>query len=525
MKMSTDHLQNNGPDNDKAKWIDILQSITLTLFALMFIPIVTAALKYTAYFDPDLYRQEHVIFHSDSIFANIIMFFLLYAAFFLLSRRIRTERHEKVILLFLFLAGLLWVAVCGSTPGGDSAHVFNLASELNHHHYEILKVPENLYYFSIYPFQLGMVMFIQLITLFVDKGGYMIEQLFNVVLLTASFHCELSLMSLLFPDGHQRKTLSLLLLISSQAVLMCTFCYGIIPSYSFTIMAICRFVRWSKDQSAKNLILSLLFLTLAVILKQNAMIVMIAVCVILFCMSVRQKKIRLLLYIVPFIILPVFSNRLVISYYERTCDVELGEGLNMSNWFVLGASEGPMYFGWDNAYVPQLRKQTGDNIPLMNEISEGRAKEVINGMKKDPVSALRKYHWKNTSQWAETTYQSIWISRVKQHLNLLGSGYRIVYDHEGTICRIMDHTAQFVYVFFLIGLLILVKRNYDHRMPEETVLAMDLFALIIMGGLIYHTFFEAKSQYILIYYLYMLPVAALGITCLTGLIRQYLPGK
>ncbi|MBQ6452668.1 MAG: hypothetical protein IJJ29_12190 [Solobacterium sp.] len=502
------------------KTILFLQKTVLIFFSVLFVSVLISALTETAYFDPELYRQEHVLFAKDNLFLNVLGILIMAVLCVIFSGWKIRKKHTRMILGLLLFVSLAWVAVCQSSPGGDSAYVYNLAAELNHGNTAALQTPANIFYYTIYPFQFGMVMFIQACTFLFDRGGYIIVGLVNAVLLILSYSCLLSVAEYLSADGKPKKILLFLLAVSLQPLLMCTFCYGIIPSFSFTLFSILYFVKWLKNDSIVSFIVCVLFLSIAVILKQNALIIAIAYCIIILCQSVYRKRMLKLLLVIPVVLLPLAGTQLVQKHYERLGDVQYGEGLKTVNWFVLGSSDGEMGPGWDNSSVKYLRREVNDDTDMINRISEEKAAEIIEGFLQSPGSALSFYYRKNASQWTETTYQSIWVSKVKPHLGLFGDTYEIVYSHEYLLRLIMDMIAQFVYVSFFAGLLFLTGDHFRDDTDSTVLLTYDLFALIVLGGLLYHTVFEAKSQYILIYYMYMLPISSLGIYRIYRMIQE-----
>ena len=66
---------------------------------------------------------------------------------------------------------------------------------------------------------------------------------------------------------------------------------------------------------------------------------------------------------------------------------------------------------------------------------------------------------------------------------------------------VMNQFQQLVYLGMLLGCI-----GLWHRKETKSC----LLPLIVLGGLLYHLLFEAKSQYALPYFVLMLPVAAYG---------------
>ena len=66
----------------------------------------------------------------------------------------------------------------------------------------------------------------------------------------------------------------------------------------------------------------------------------------------------------------------------------------------------------------------------------------------------------------------------------------------------MNVYQQFVFLALLLGLI---------RLGKKKDLLRCLLPLILLGGLLYHLLFEAKSQYAMPYFVLILPIAAYGL--------------
>ena len=102
--------------------------------------------------------------------------------------------------------------------------------------------------------------------------------------------------------------------------------------------------------------------------------------------------------------------------------------------------------------------------------------------------------------------QSLWINEVHLSYSEKNGIYRIFCDsgHRRTL-GYMNHYQQLIYLGALLGAVLLWKKR---RLPNCTL------ALIVLGGLLYHLLFEAKSQYALPYFMLLLPMAGAGLTAL-----------
>ena len=78
---------------------------------------------------------------------------------------------------------------------------------------------------------------------------------------------------------------------------------------------------------------------------------------------------------------------------------------------------------------------------------------------------------------------------------------------------LMNQHQQLVFLGVLLSIPALIKKR--------DILSCIL-PLIILGGLMYHLLFEAKSQYALPYFILMLPVAAAGLAAFFELLKKKL---
>ena len=123
--------------------------------------------------------------------------------------------------------------------------------------------------------------------------------------------------------------------------------------------------------------------------------------------------------------------------------------------------------------------------------------------KTDPALARDFFTEKLRSQWNEPSYGSIWINQVFPSYSekglmydlLCGSGAKRTLD-------VMNVYQQFVFFSLLLGLI---------RLAKKKDLLRCLPPLVMLGGLLYHLLFEAKSLYAQPYFVLILPIAAYGL--------------
>jgi hypothetical protein len=75
----------------------------------------------------------------------------------------------------------------------------------------------------------------------------------------------------------------------------------------------------------------------------------------------------------------------------------------------------------------------------------------------------------------------------------------------------MDKSIQFIFCGMLAAALSLLLRTLRRReVCVATEAAPYLIPLLFLGGFLYHALFEAKSQYVITYVIFMIPYAVWG---------------
>ena len=112
------------------------------------------------------------------------------------------------------------------------------------------------------------------------------------------------------------------------------------------------------------------------------------------------------------------------------------------------------------------------------------------------------------SEWSEPTFESLWITQINYQsspqyseqdsaaVNFLSGKSYYLYV---LFCDVLQ---SLIYVFALYGVIKLFKKSN----PETLCLL-----LIFIGGAVLHLFWEAKSYYVLFYFMLLIPYAASGL--------------
>ncbi len=492
--------------------------VCIIAFILIF-SLFVCSMLYTVQMRTDNGYLENPHILSDNVILNIISVAVIFSVVVLFVKycgRCRVDILVYCLLAYTVIFGILWMAFVGSTPSNDSYIVLQAA--FNAYRGDCADISSA--YFIGFPFQLGYVLFAQLFSFLPDViSCAFVIQTVNVFLLAVSYHAILKLCGMVMPERAVKLTV-LLLFLTPQPILFCTFVYGNIPGFTFTALSFYNLVRFNKDKRLVNGIFAALFIGIAVMLKLNYMIALVAE-IIYLVFSYFENK-RELLYKSVCIVLCVCSvmlfKNLPVWVYESVTDTDYGDGIPMTSWLAMGLSESEIAHGWYNGiYTVTNFSQHGYDTDKASKASVDVVKQRIDTFASNPKYAVDFFSEKFITQFNETSYQSIWTNEVRGHAYepLLLAKF-VLGEGKGFTLGYMDDVSQFIFAAALLGCVFAFKYKND---------AVGLFLLTVIGGMIYHMLFEAKSQYFITYYVMLIPVAAYGVEAVSCTIIKMIKEK
>lgn len=456
---------------------------------------------------------ESVIYYQDNVFANLIFLVVGFFLLWFITPRLPLWVESLVLALWTIGLGILWVRTSQVSPTADSATVSSAAINFAKDNYEMITGEDR--YFRNYSFQLGFVFFEEILIRIASHFKEEINDLvfiqeISAILLASAYVAILHTLDLVCEDKRIRHTAFILLALCIQPIISCVFLYGIIPGFAFSAWAIYLEIRFLKSKTWKGKllwgILSAVCITIAVVIKSNNLIVLVAMALLAGVTAFQNKKTLCNLILVIACVIPCATvPDAVISMYEKRANTDLGDSIPMISWFSLGMNEGMSAPGWYN-YGATL-----SNFEICEFDADAAAKRSVEAIKDrlqyfDEHKQYRNdfFFKKYVSMWNETTYQSIWNNIVRaQYYPKTGIAKLICEDEEKQqqAKQYMDYFSQLVFVLCFCGIIYCVKQKNTYVM---------VIPLVVMGGMLYHILAEAKSQYALPYFVWMTAFAGCG---------------
>lgn len=312
---------------------------------------------------------------------------------------------------------------------------------------------------------------------------------------------------------------------------------------------------------------SILFLTLSVMLRKNSLIPVIAVLLVLLFEALRpgrngKMRLGLLIMAVCLAVTSVGILPLVQKCYEKKAGNTLSSGVTAMSYLAMGMQEASRGCGWYNGFNIDTYDTAGMDTAIANEISRLAIDESLTYFREHPGYTADFYLHKHLSQWADGTY----ASRQATLATYGGRSafFKEVYEgslSEGYIewCNAWQNVLYLGVLVFCIGSLKNRRKSkVVGHMADQTAehtagctadqtaghtagrtadqMADQLGAdrhdadrhgvdqlyvyvglIAVLGGFLFHTFWEANSRYIFSYSLLLMPYCGTGVY--TGLCR------
>ncbi len=528
--LHNDNLSDNCQNNNNIEALKkksafenvVVNLICFSLF-LTFGYIALISIFQTSIIDPSAYGAERILFQLDNIALNIFVLILFFVFLFLIKKhynffaKIDLRFLEAVLVIYTITLGFVWIFSVTSVPAADSYNLYETASQAANGNYSSLDGGDffnsSYYgghsYYDFYPFQLGFVFISETVYRIFGTQSYMPIQIINVFCVALAYLGIAKITRLLFKRRAAEFFAILLLGGCFQPILFSTFVYGNIIGMCCAVWASYFLIKYFQSSKYFLLLPCGALLVLAATAKYNNMIYLVAFVVMLIVHTVKEKKWQSIAFALAICIAAVGVNNLIITSYENRAGVRLADGVSQVLYLDMGLNDSVMAPGW----YSEIAIDTYLQCELNGEQADEQAWEDIGWrlqvFANDSAYAADFFIKKVTSQWNEPTFESIWVSEVKQHSSELNAVGESMY--EGGLGQFFEAYfnlfMQILYILFVIGI-------YCLFFKRKTNIETALLPLVVLGGFAYHLLFEGKSQYILTYIILLIPTASFGLNTL-----------
>lgn len=501
------------------KIVKICSYIAICLIAVLFAILSVVSILQTCRIDQANPYSEIVNYDNDLVLTNLALIGLtiLGALFFIRKNisisKVNTTFIVLVMLLVTTIVSLAWINLVQSIASGDAMILLNTARDAAKNEFRSFHSSYDYYgnfsYYLYYPFQLGYVFFAEILfRIFGTNSSDILFQIPNVIALDFAYVGMVMIAKRLFDRKSVTNLTAITLTVCFQPMFMTTFTYGLILGITFSIWSVYHIIRYMQENKLKNAGFAILLMAISVLLKYNNMILLAAVCIALVLHAIDKKKLLALAVVVVMVLCSVGLQKAVIASYSARSGAELKTQVSQTLYAYLGISDSGMAPGWYNGKAMETLRDNKMNVDKANKVASEGIKQRFTEL--STTGKLGDFFWKKyISQFNEPSYESIWISQVRKHNYPEGEKLPVLVEsvYSGGLQKVFDnwfnYTVMMIYIFFTAGMIWMILRR-------KLTTAGLILPVAILGAILYHMLFEAKSQYILPYFILMIPFAVYG---------------
>lgn len=423
-----------------------------------------------------------------------------------MMERLGGVRMSAGMLALWLVLTLLFVMGIGLQPRADNLEIIEAAKRFAQGDYSPLEKD----YFNVLSYQLGICLPMEgLARLFPGLDLSLMMQGINAVLSVLTAGALATLCAVLSGKREAGTAAVLLYVAFLPMALFCVFVYGTLPMLLLCALAMLCFTRYLRTRRWGFGAGYALLMGCAMVVKPNAAVPLaaLAICAALDVMESRDW--RLLGFAALSVLLAAALPRAVIGLYELRGGVMLREDVSMLARLAMGMQESPIASGWYTGFIEEF-------WPASVTVEQERAAAVaelsarLRVFREEPATAAAFFGEKALTQWLEPAYDMIWYGSVCEKAGRF-NGFAHMVFREGSPLRAalegyMTIYRQAMYLLACVGAAGALRRRRDS--------AQLMLPVTILGGFLYHMLFEAKSQYIYVYAVFMIPLAAQGLCTL-----------
>jgi len=447
----------------------------------------------------------------------IAAFALCAGALRLLSRfgkKVLTTARAAVYLWCLILGGAL-ILFGKTVPAADSMSVYSAAEMLAAGDTSVIHPTGS--YLSYYPQQVGLTAFFEcLIRLWslapFSVPAYHFIKCINAALALVILLFQEKLVHLLWED--ERADLIYLLLMGANLpfIMYTSFIYGEIPSFaaaSIGLYFLTRLLKGDAGHVCLSFLPALAGLSFSVFLRKNNLILILAVLIVTFLQWLKDRRAVLLSFtllcaVCCFTVLP-----LTVAYYELRSGNSLSSGVTAISYLAMGMQESSRGNGWYNGFNFNTYRDCNMDSEAANQVSRQAIARRLTYFKEHPGYAADFYFKKHLSQWADGTY----ACRQATLATFGGRSPSFISLYEGEYSRgFIGYCNNYQNALYLgTSVCFFVLRRGFKKGRLSPALWLYLGFIAVLGGFLFHIFWEANSRYIFLYSLLLQPYGAKGL--------------
>ncbi len=483
----------------------ISASMCILLVFVLFIGLFLAyfSTRYS-YYSPTRYDDPFYIIKDNELW-NLLTFGVAVALALILNRLFdKLGQKQRVAgYIFLGISCVLYIATClywtNTMPYYPSGDQLNTTAAAYYHLEGNFIMLTKGGYLGKYPHQKGLTLLYEI--LFSTFGDFCYP-------VAANFHIGMGVITLilgyLFVEETTNHNICKILycplfLFCIPYIIMTPYAYGDLPSVCFCTVLFWALLRFARTNKWRYVLLGCISASLALMVRSNTWIVLIAMIIGMLLVTIQKKKMP-----------PVLAGILIMasaagtieaidySYYLRS-GYTSDQGAPMIMWVAMGLQDSPKGPGTYNNYQTITLGEVDYDTEAAAEVSKENIKENLSKYVDDPAYGYWFFKTKLLLQWIEPTFEAMYSTASFDDTVELPPIIQDIYfgNMHDQVIRFCDRYQSIIYFGFLCFIPAFFKKRKENP-------AIHIPLIAIVGGFLFSLIWEAKSRYMLPYYMFML---------------------
>ena len=498
--------------------IKIIFGILIAMYAFLSIMSIAG----TTHIDMELNGfKEYAVWEKDNILITILLAVIFLAVIILLDyfigiEKLNTTKLKNGVMIFIIAVGVSWVLMMRGRPVDDQMIVQASATEFIEGNYSALEHGNYLYRFT---HQLGIVFIFEWIYRIFGPENHQVVMVLNSVLVAGILNNLYKILTLFTENKKVHNMYWIMAAGCIQLAFYSFFVYGTIIGLFFMTGGMYLLMSYYQNGKYRYYILGFLALALAIIAKSNFQIFLIAIFLVMLFAALKEKRGKeILLSFV--LLLTLLSPNIVKAYYEKKSGMELGKGTPASLFIAMGLQEGDKENGcgadgWYNAYNSLTMKYMDHDYEKANEAGWENISERLEEFRQNPKTALEFIFEKQATQWSEPTFQTFWMVQIRTNHGELSKVAESMLSKKAN--TVLETYMKIYLIFMWAGSFIYYVANRKERDIWKL-----LTGIVVIGGFVFHLFWEGKALYIMPYFVMSLCASAQGVLILVNWVEKKL---
>ena len=468
--------------------------------------------------------EEHTDYAVDSPFRHILLVLIVGILVFAAGKIVMSQHLKikpctlKVIIkwtaIILFVVNLLMALYLVQNtqfkPLGDSSILWDIACQMHEGNYTAFQY---LGYAERHFNQMGALFFLKALVGLVGTENQIVLQFINVAALGIFQLSIRKIGSQLFGETVGNLTLIACVLFFPLSLYV-VFTYFNLISWALIALGMQQEISLFQTGRKRHLVIMVLAVFLAVQLKSFSWIAVIAMVIYGCYRGLRKKQFMVLLGMLAVMLLVTLANtgmkRVILS---ETGAKEL-RTMPALGYVAMGMQESYMAPGWYNGVHDRTYLECEGKEVLMKDTFAQMIRDRVQEFKQDPGYAAWFYYQKQASQWNNPSFQGFWFGEISDAMVPVPDWIHSMYT--GSIRVKLNNYLNYLLTLIHTGVLLCLVLGFrDIRLKHL------LPGIYFLGGFVFLIFWEAKCQYTLGFFIFLLAYCAYGYVQLYRLLLNY----